>query len=487
MEKKRNLLFFSIIKPHLLSKVLGRTDIIAIGFGTMVGWSWVMMGPIWVNEAGLIGAIAAFIIGGAIILTIGLTYGELTAALPLAGGEFVFAYRAMGNRAAWIVGWIMSMAYIGVAAWEGIALATAINYMFPLPQVGLLWEVAGYQVHMSWALVGMLGAVVITLLNFFGVRPAVLFQVMATAAMMIIVLFIFFGGAVFGSVDNIGDMFGSYEGFSYVFLMVPAMLIGFDVIPQSSEEMNIEPRYIGKMILVCIIVSIIWYILLITGVSLAAPVEIRGSGVIPMADVASYMFNGDIFSVIIIVGGIFGILTSWNGFFIGATRLLFSMGRAGMLPAVFGRLHKKYRTPYVAIFLIGAVCVTAPLLGMNALVWFMDTSTFCALISYILVIISFIMLKKNEPELPRPFNIKGGAKTGIFILAITAVYLGLYINANVNLSGVSPEFVITAAWMLLGFVMVKMLNKRRKPVSREERELLIFGEKFARKGVRNEK
>ena len=477
MEKKRNL----------LSKVLGRTDIIAIGFGTMVGWSWVMMGPIWVNEAGLIGAIAAFIIGGAIILTIGLTYGELTAALPLAGGEFVFAYRAMGNRAAWIVGWIMSMAYIGVAAWEGIALATAINYMFPLPQVGLLWEVAGYQVHMSWALVGMLGAVIITLLNFFGVRPAVLFQVMATAAMMIIVLFIFFGGAVFGSVDNIGDMFGSYEGFSYVFLMVPAMLIGFDVIPQSSEEMNIEPRYIGKMILVCIIVSIIWYILLITGVSLAAPVEVRGSGVIPMADVASYMFNGDIFSVIIIVGGIFGILTSWNGFFIGATRLLFSMGRAGMLPAVFGRLHKKYRTPYVAIFLIGAVCVTAPLLGMNALVWFMDTSTFCALISYILVIISFIMLKKNEPELPRPFNIKGGAKTGIFILAITAVYLGLYINANVNLSGVSPEFVITAAWMLLGFVMVKMLNKRRKPVSREERELLIFGEKFARKGVRNEK
>ena len=477
MEKKRNL----------LSKVLGRTDIIAIGFGTMVGWSWVMMGPIWVNEAGLVGAIAAFIIGGAIILTIGLTYGELTAALPLAGGEFVFAYRAMGNRAAWIVGWIMSMAYIGVAAWEGIALATAMNYMFPLPQVGLLWEVAGYQVHMSWALVGMLGAVVITLLNFFGVRPAVLFQVMATAAMMIIVLFIFFGGAVFGSVDNIGDMFGSYEGFSYVFLMVPAMLIGFDVIPQSSEEMNIEPRYIGKMILVCIIVSIIWYILLITGVSLAAPVEIRGSGVIPMADVASYMFNGDIFSVIIIVGGIFGILTSWNGFFIGATRLLFSMGRAGMLPAVFGRLHKKYRTPYVAIFLIGAVCVTAPLLGMNALVWFMDTSTFCALISYILVIISFIMLKKNEPELPRPFNIKGGAKTGIFILAITAVYLGLYINANVNLSGVSPEFVITAAWMLLGFVMVKMLNRRRKPVSREERELLIFGEKFARKGVRNEK
>ena len=477
MEEKRNL----------LSKGLGRTDIIAIGFGTMVGWSWVMMGPVWVNEAGLIGALAAFLIGSAIILMIGMTYGELTAALPLAGGEFVFSYRAMGSRGAWIVGWIMTMAYMGVAAWEGIALATAINYIFPVSKVCPLWEVAGYQVYMSWALVGMIGAVIITLLNFFGVRPAILFQVMATAAMMMIVLFIFFGGIVFGSSSNVGDVFVSYDGFSYVFLMVPAMLIGFDVIPQSSEEMNIEPKQIGKMILVCIIVSVIWYLLLIIGISLAAPMEIRGSGVIPMADVASYMFNGDIFSVIIIIGGIFGILTTWNGFFIGATRLIFAMSRAGMLPAAFSRLHKKYKTPYVAIFLVEAVCVTTPLLGMNALVWLVDTSTLCALIAYILVIISFVILKKNEPELPRPFNIKGGVKTGIFILVVTTVYLVLYIKTNINPSEVSPAFVITAVWILFGFVMVKLLNKRRKPVSIEERELLIFGEKFARKRVQNEK
>lgn len=79
MEEKRNL----------LSKGLGRTDIIAIGFGTMVGWSWVMMGPVWVNEAGLIGALAAFLIGSAIILMIGMTYGELTAALPQIGRAHV--------------------------------------------------------------------------------------------------------------------------------------------------------------------------------------------------------------------------------------------------------------------------------------------------------------------------------------------------------------------------------------------------------------
>ena len=224
---------------NTLSKVLGRTDILAIGFGTMVGWSWIMMSASWVNEAGLLGTLAAFMIGSVIILGVGLTYGELTAALPLAGGEFVFAYRAMGKYSAWMVGWIMALAYLGVAAWEGIALATAVDYIFPISSAGPLWEVAGYQVYLSWSLIGIAGAVVITLLNFFGVRPAVIFQVMSTAVLFVVVLVIFFGSLVFGDIDNVRPLYTSFGGFSYVFLMVPAMLIGFDVIPQSAEEMNI--------------------------------------------------------------------------------------------------------------------------------------------------------------------------------------------------------------------------------------------------------
>ena len=70
-----------------VSKVLGRTDIIAIGFGTMIGWSWVMMAPSWINEAGMMGALAAFVLGGLLILAVGLTYSELTSALPLQEGS----------------------------------------------------------------------------------------------------------------------------------------------------------------------------------------------------------------------------------------------------------------------------------------------------------------------------------------------------------------------------------------------------------------
>ena len=180
-----------------LSRALGRTDIIAVGFGTMVGWGWVMLSASWVNNAGFMGAMCAFILGGSIILAVGLIYSEMIAAMPLTGGEFVFAYRAMGKKASWVVGWMIALSYIGVAAWEGIALATAIDYMIPIEQIIPLWEVAGYQVHFSWAIIGVAGAVVMMLINIFGVRPAMLFQVMATAALIAVVLIVFLGGLSF--------------------------------------------------------------------------------------------------------------------------------------------------------------------------------------------------------------------------------------------------------------------------------------------------
>ena len=123
-----------------LSRVLGRTDILAIGFGTMVGWSWVMLATTWLTQAGFWGTIIAFIIGALIIMGVGAAYGELTSALPLAGGEVVYVYRAMGAKVAWMVGWVMALAYLGVAAWEGIALATALDAMFPVGQFLPLWE-----------------------------------------------------------------------------------------------------------------------------------------------------------------------------------------------------------------------------------------------------------------------------------------------------------------------------------------------------------
>lgn len=465
----------------ILSKGLGRTDVIALGFGTMVGWGWVMMAASWVSGAGYFGALAAFLLGGVILLLIGLVYGELTAALPLAGGEFVFVYRAVGQRTAFLTGWIMALAYLSVAAWEGIALATALDYILPIPRLWPLWEIAGYRVYLSWALVGMAGAAILTVLNLIGSRTAILFQVMATMAIIAVALILVLGGFVYGSPDNIGPLFTDRKGFSYVLFMVPAMLIGFDVIPQSAEEMNLERRDIGRMIAVCIIISVIWYCLLIIGIGFAAPMEIRSSGIIPVADIAGFAFRTQMFEDIVIIGGILGILTTWNGFFMGASRLLFAMGRARLIPKLFGISMGRSHVPMPAILIIGSLCIATPLLGRNALIWLVNMSSLCALFTYTMVAIAFVALRRREPDLERPFRLWRGQWLGVLISLVAIIYTVLYVALNLTTAEVRPAYAMIIAWLMAGVFLYGLADKQRRSMSELEAEYMVFGRSYLEK------
>ena len=459
----------------VLNKGLGRTDVIALGFGTIVGWGWVMMGASWVTGAGSLGAVIAFLIGGGALLLIGLVYGELTAALPLAGGEFVFVYRAIGKKTAFFTGWIMTLAYLSVAAWEGIALATALNYVLPIPNAVLLWEIAGYPVYLSWSAIGMAGAFIVMILNMISSRSAVIFQVMATMAMMVIVLIIFFGGIVYGDVENAMPLFTSRQGFSYVLFMIPAMLIGFDVLPQSAEEMNLEKKDIGRMIVICILISILWYCLLIIGIGLAAPEEVRTTAGIPIADITAYAFGSQVFSNIVILGGILGILTTWNGFFMGATRLLFAMGRARLIPQVFSRTGGRNRTPYVAILAVGILCIATPLLGRNGLIWLVNMSSLCALFTYTMVAIAFVLLRQREPDLERPFKLWKNPWTGVLISLVAVVYTMLYIVLNLTAEDMVPAYAMIIAWVMAGVFLYGMADYQRRHMTDLEEEYMVFG------------
>ena len=88
---------------------------------------------------------------------------------------------------------------------------------------------------------------------------------------------------------------------------------------------------------------------------------------IATADAVGAMFGSDLMAKVLIAGGIAGILTSWNSLLLGASRLMFSLARSGMLPAWFGRLHPKYGTPHNSLLFIGALSVLAPFFGEEML------------------------------------------------------------------------------------------------------------------------
>lgn len=238
-------------------KVLSRFDMLVLAFGAMIGWGWVVLSGTWINTAGSIGALIAFLIGGLLVLFVGLTFAEQASAIPKAGGELHFSLRAMGKTASFITSWAIVLGYFSVVAFEAVALPTVIEYLFPDYKFGYLWTINGWDVYASWVLVGMVGAVLITAFNYFGIKTAAVVQVVLTIVIAIVGVMLVFGSSFGGSFTNLHPLFhGGPKGIMSVIMMTPFMFVGFGVIPQAAEEANIPYRSIGKMMVIAVISAI---------------------------------------------------------------------------------------------------------------------------------------------------------------------------------------------------------------------------------------
>jgi amino acid transporter len=468
------------VERQELKRAMSNKDVLALAFGTMIGWGWIMLAGQWVALAGVVGAIVAFAVGALLCIFVGMTYAELTPALPLAGGELVFSYRGLGYNASWITGWMITFAYVGVAAWEGPAFVTAIDYILPIPRFGYLWTIAGFDVYISWVLVGAAGGLVLAILNYRGIKSAAIFQTFATLALGVGGVAFFFGSVANGGIANALPAFTTPQGLVAVILMVPAMFVGFDVIPQAAEEMNIPLNKIAKILIFSICLAAAWYILMIVSIAFAAPANIRDGASIPVADSFAFAMGSPIFGKLMIIAAMCGILTSWNGFIVGATRVLFSMGRAKMLPAVFGKVHPRFESPTAAIVLVGLLTCVSPLMGKSALVWFVDASAFGTVVAYFMVALSFLALRKKEPDLVRPYKIKGGPVIGVLAIGVAGFFLYLYLPVGPG-ALIPVEWALVLGWLALGVVFFIVARIKYRNVTPEETEFLLFGAEYARK------
>ena len=109
-------------KKSEFDKVFSAWDILVIAFGAMIGWGWVVSTGDWIGRGGVLGAVIGFAIGGIMVFFVGLTYAELTAAMPQCGGEHVFSYKAMGPVGSFICTWAIILGYVSVVCFEACAL-----------------------------------------------------------------------------------------------------------------------------------------------------------------------------------------------------------------------------------------------------------------------------------------------------------------------------------------------------------------------------
>lgn len=452
------------IKTSKFNKVLSAWDVLVIAFGAMIGWGWVVSTGDWIMNGGVAGAMLGFVIGGMMVFFVGLTYAELTSAMPQCGGEHVFSFRAMGPLGSFVCTWAIVLGYVSVVCFEACALPTIVTYVYPDFLQGYLYTAAGFDIYASWLAVAVLTAAVITYINIIGTKTAAMVQTALTVVIGGVGVLLVAAAAVTGTEANLeGQLFmgasaaDMLKGTLAVAVVTPFYFIGFDVIPQAAEEISVPLRNIGRILILSIVLAVVFYALIIFGVGLVMShgdiaLSMASAGGLVTADAMAAAFGSSAMAKVLIVGGLCGIVTSWNSFLIGGSRAMYAMAESYMIPRVFAKLHDTYKTPVNALLLIGFLSAAAPFFGRRMLVWVVDAGNFGCCAAYCMVAVSFLILRRKAPDMARPYKVKHYRFIGAMAVLMSGFMAAMYIIPGSGAALVPQEWMMVLGWCVLGAV-----------------------------------
>jgi amino acid transporter len=474
-------------KRPQLEKGIGKSAMFSLAFVAMIGVGWVTAMGTWLSNAGPLGAIIAFALGGLLMLSIGLCYAEVTAALPLSGGEVAYAYKAYGTSKAFIVGWFLVFGYLSVSAFEAVSISKVLSYLIPSIDYMQMYTVNGSPIYLSHILLSLFFVVLISAINYTGVKNSARFQVGLTIIFITLTITFVIAGLVMGNWDNLSPLFASKNmgsitaGIAMVLVTVPFWFVGFDTIPQAAEEAkeSISAKTIGLLIPMSIVAAVCFYILIIMSTSIAAPWNDILGDKLPTAKAFGIATESPGMVKLILITALVGLLTSWNGFFLAGSRVLFAMGRGKIIAPVLGKSHPKFKTPYTAVLFSGIITFLASLMGPGAMVTFVNVGSLCIVIAFFGVSSSFLTLRKKFPDLHRPYLAPGGRLLGFvgIVGSLSILFIMVFPGSPVAL--VWPfEWIIFITFSVLGFLFWIFSVKHRNRVPKEERDYLIL-EKYS--------
>lgn len=364
-----------------LARDLGFLEAYTIGVGTMIGAGIFVLPGIVANNAGPAGMIS-FAIGGVVSLLTALSLSELATGMPKAGGSYYYVNRAMGSFFGSIVGWSM---------WAGLMFATAF-YMLGFGQYLTFFY---GNIPVAWSALGM--ALLLIGVNYRGVKEAGALQNLIVILLIgFILVFLSFG--VFNIDWSVFRPFNpnGWGAVASTAATVYVSFIGFEVIATSAEEIKDPGRNLPLSMIASVLTPMIFYVLVMLVSTGVLPVaELAGSN-IPVADVASE-YLGTIGALMMVIGALLATVSSANASILSAARVNFAMGRDKILTSWLNKIHDKFRTPFRAILITGVVILLLIGIGVG-IETLADVASFLYLITYALVHIAVIVMRRAEPE-----------------------------------------------------------------------------------------
>ncbi len=405
-----------------LARKLRLADYFTLGFGSMVGVGWLVVMDDWLSRGGPLGGILGFAIGGVVLLPIAYVYGELVMAMPDAAGEVAYTAKVFPRPVSFATGWMMFLAYLIVCPWEAVAVGRIAGYIFPALDTMELYRIAGKPVYLPHLAVGLVLTVLLTTLNYRGIRVSANFQNAATFGALALFVVVVGCGAAKGSPRNFQPLFngGGLVSVLLVMQIVPYFMTGFESVAKSAEEANPAFRARGyfRAILLAVVVGIVFYTTVVAAVSYVAPWQTLRAEKFATAVAFERAVGAHWIVNLILATALLALFQVFNGNFVAASRMLFGLGRRGLVDARLGGVHRRYQTPAVAVLCVGSVTAAAMFLGDAILIPITEVGGMASAAGWLAACCAYYALR---PEPRKRAMAAAGAVVGLLLILMKMV------------------------------------------------------------------
>lgn len=487
---------------HGLKRHLGPWNLTFLGIGAVIGAGiFVLTGQAAAQYAGP-GIVISFIISGLACAFAGLCYAEFAAMIPISGSAYTYSYATMGEFFAWIIGWDLILEYLFAAStvavgWSGYVVSFLHDFginippqlsaatgtvMINVPEMGWKAETAQLLQHLTEKginvnslehisaiinIPAMAVVAIIAVLLVIGIKESATFNnIMVIVKVAVIILFISIG---FFFVKNtnwtpfIPANTGEWGHFGWSGILRGAGVIffayiGFDAVSTAAQETKNPQRDMPIGILGSLGISTILYILVaivLTGIVSYATLNVSDPIAVGVNAMGSSMFW---LRPIIKMAAIAGLSSVVLVMLMGQPRIFFAMSKDGLLPPIYSKVHKKFRTPYISTIITCSIAmIVAGTLPISILGELVSIGT---LLAFAIVCISIIVLRKTQPDAPRPFK-----TPWVPVVPVLGALVCFYLMASLPLDTWIRLFI----WMGIGFLIYFLYGKKHSKVQQQNK------------------
>ncbi len=425
--------------------------------------------------------VAAILMIGLYVLMI-YNISEMATAFPHAGGPYAFARRTMGPWGGFAVGIAAILEYVLATA----AIAITIGFYFTaLPCCDSMPSILGLA-PVAW--IAILAYLVFVGINIVGVQQTlslVLVITVIAVAMLVIwgVAMLFSGSFSTDNFTNIAPEGGNSEMFPFGFFKGTLAALPFaawfylaiEGVPMVSEETKDPSRDLpsGTMLAMWTLVAASAVALFI-GVGVGGAEELRLSGnPIPQVVQAAHDGESTFFWIVTLVG-LCGLLASFHSIIFAYSRIIYSLSRAGYLPRALSRTGASH-TPFIALVapaVLASVLVVLYNENTSAVGNIVQMSVFGALVTYVLMMVSFIMLRRNEPDAARPYRSPVGVPGAIIVIVLSV--LAMLSSLAYDVPGAKFGVLATIIAIALGLIYFGVYSRHRLVAEAPEEEFAVI-------------